>query len=63
MREFDLAIIAVLSVTAATLFTESITVFVDTYFVKKYRHKSLTYFISSIVIIIILVIFSIKRKI
>jgi hypothetical protein len=63
MKEFDVAIIAVLSVTAASLFTKSVSSFVDEYFVTRYRHKTLIYFISSFLIIIFLVFFSRNKNI
>jgi hypothetical protein len=63
MKEFDVAIIAILSVTAASLFTKSVSSFVDEYFVTKYQHKTLIYFIFSFLLIVILVFFSRKKKI
>jgi len=58
MKELNLAIIAVLSWTAATFFTDGVQQILDNYFLEKYHNKALFYFLFSVIFIIIIVLFS-----
>lgn len=60
--EVALAIIAILSWTASTFFTNGVEAVADNYFLEKSHNKAIVYFLFSLVFLIGTVWFAIKYK-
>lgn len=59
-KEVYIALIAIMSWTAATFFTDGVEQLVDNYFITKYHNKSIVYFGFSLIFIILVINFSIR---
>jgi len=60
MKQLVIAFIALLTWSASTLFTDGVEEVVDNFFVNKYHHRAVVYFISALFLVSILVYLNLK---